>query len=207
MNKQNLIIYDFIELFSILNEIKNNLNFKLLNISKNEFSELELDDLSNFLVITKNKVPNVGNQIVFDNYPLRISKIIENININFLKNSFSKKSDIDLGLQTGDGVQFLNITASAITASDIKANSMEVISLTSSFITASTIVTTGSNVFGDSSSDTHTFIGDIIESIFKRLNNLKNSSNYLPGHGGFFDRFDSFIFAIFPYYIFTTNIL
>ena len=71
-------------------------------------------------------------------------------------------SDIDLGLQTGDGVQFLNITASAITASDIKANSMEVISLTSSFITASTIVTTGSNVFGDSSSDTHTFIGDII---------------------------------------------
>ena len=41
--------------------------------------------------------------------------------------------------------------------------------------------------------------GDIIESIFKRFNNLKNSSNLLPGHGGFFDRFDSFIFAIIPY--------
>lgn len=43
------------------------------------------------------------------------------------------------------------------------------------------------------------FIGDIIESIFKRNNNLKNSSNFLPGHGGFFDRFDSFIFAIIVY--------
>ena len=40
------------------------------------------------------------------------------------------------------------------------------------------------------------FIGDIIESYFKRKNKLKNSSNFLPGHGGFFDRFDSFVFAI-----------
>lgn len=43
------------------------------------------------------------------------------------------------------------------------------------------------------------FIGDIIESYFKRINHLKNSSNFLPGHGGFFDRFDSFIFAIVVY--------
>tara|TARA_B100001027_G_C16162331_1_gene283167 strand:+ start:113 stop:736 length:624 start_codon:yes stop_codon:yes gene_type:complete len=40
------------------------------------------------------------------------------------------------------------------------------------------------------------FIGDVIESFFKRINNIKNSSNFLPGHGGFFDRFDGFIFAI-----------
>ena len=97
MNKQNLIIYDFIELFYILNEIKNNLNFNLLNVSKKEFSELKLDNLSSFLIITKNKVPDLENQIVFDNYPLRISKIIETININFLKNRFAQQSDIDLG--------------------------------------------------------------------------------------------------------------
>ena len=48
MNKQNLIIYDFNELFSILIEIKSNLNFNLLNVSKKEFSELKLDNLSSY---------------------------------------------------------------------------------------------------------------------------------------------------------------
>ena len=43
------------------------------------------------------------------------------------------------------------------------------------------------------------FIGDMVESYFKRQNNIKNSSNYLPGHGGFFDRFDSFIISIITY--------
>ena len=118
MNKQNLIIYDFIELFYILNEIKNNLNFNLLNVSKKEFSELKLDNLSSFLIITKNKVPDLENQIVFDNYPLRISKIIETININFLKNRFNQQSDIDLGFyklnlnsrKMFDGKNELNLT-------------------------------------------------------------------------------------------------
>ena len=45
------------------------------------------------------------------------------------------------------------------------------------------------------------FIGDLIESFFKRKNNLKNSSEFIPGHGGVFDRFDSFLFAIIIYSI------
>ena len=98
MNKQNLIILDFTELHSILYEIKDTLNFNLLNVSKNEFSKLNLDDLNSFLIITKIKIPNLENQIIFNSYPLRISKIIETININFLKNKFNKQSDINLGL-------------------------------------------------------------------------------------------------------------
>jgi len=45
------------------------------------------------------------------------------------------------------------------------------------------------------------FFGDLIQSYFKRLNNLKDSSNFLPGHGGFFDRFDSFLLVIIPFSI------
>ena len=51
------------------------------------------------------------------------------------------------------------------------------------------------------------FIGDLIESFFKRRNNLKNSSKFIPGHGGVFDRFDSFIFSIVIYSIFTDILL
>ena len=45
------------------------------------------------------------------------------------------------------------------------------------------------------------FLGDLIQSYFKRLNNIKDSSNFLPGHGGFFDRFDSFLLVIIPFSI------
>ena len=50
------------------------------------------------------------------------------------------------------------------------------------------------------------FIGDVIESVLKRLNNLKNSSNFIPGHGGFFDRFDSFVLAL-TVYSFVVNLI
>ena len=50
-----------------------------------------------------------------------------------------------------------------------------------------------------------TFLGDSIESYYKRISNIKDSGNLLPGHGGFFDRFDGFIMSVI--FIFILNYL
>ena len=46
------------------------------------------------------------------------------------------------------------------------------------------------------------FAGDVLASVYKRLVGVKDYSQLLPGHGGFLDRFDSYIAAGALYWLF-----
>ena len=96
MNNQNLVIYDFKILHEILSEINDHVNFKLINTDK--IADLNLKDENNNLYISNKKIKNVKNQIILNNLPINIFKLIENINVKFLKIKYSQQSEINLGV-------------------------------------------------------------------------------------------------------------
>ena len=94
MNNQTLVIYDFKILYEILNELENQINFSLLNIKK--LTDINFKTLDNYLIISGKK-QNIENQILIDQFPIHINKLVELINIKFLKKKYSQQSEIDLG--------------------------------------------------------------------------------------------------------------
>ena len=95
---KKLIIFRYKELFNILEEIKENFEFKLEFYEKDkELEKLEHDNLIDYLVLTKKKLPTVKKQIIIDKFPIKINELIQTLNINFLKSKFTEQSQIDLG--------------------------------------------------------------------------------------------------------------
>ena len=94
MNNQNLIIYQFNSLFQILKEINKELNFEIIEILDEKLLNKKIKDLTNYLIITKKRILYVDNQYIFNQLPIKLSKLIEKINVEILKQQFSDKSKI-----------------------------------------------------------------------------------------------------------------
>ena len=94
MSIQNLIIYKFSSLYHILEEIGLDLNFNIIFVdSENSLNE-QVSNYNNYLVISNKKNLNISNQFVLDKVPINIFKLVEKINIEFLKIQFSSQSEV-----------------------------------------------------------------------------------------------------------------
>lgn len=97
MNNQNLLIYDSNTLYKIFEELKESLNFKIVNIQKNQLNIINFSDFDNYLVLTLKKDIKMKNQFLLNDYPIKFSNLLEKINVEFLKQKFNEQSSIDIG--------------------------------------------------------------------------------------------------------------
>ena len=102
MSNQNLIIFKFIPLYDILEELSLNLNFKISLIEDENSLNKEIKNYNNYLVVSKKKYLNISNQLVIENKPIKIFKLIEKINIEFLKIKFNNQSQVKVKKYTID---------------------------------------------------------------------------------------------------------
>jgi len=101
---QNVFIINFNSLYEILEEIKENLSFKIIQFENEEDFEKKFDlDRLDYLVISKTDhklLPNINitdkNFLGFNDLPLSFKKLLELINIKLIKLKFNQQSKITI---------------------------------------------------------------------------------------------------------------
>ena len=89
---QNLIVYQFNTLYEILKEIDQNLNFKIIEAKNEKSLNNGINISKKYLIVTSKKNFDLDNQIIFEKFPIKINKLIEKINVQFLKKQFNDQS-------------------------------------------------------------------------------------------------------------------
>jgi len=99
---QNLIIYKSISLYHILEELDLDLNFKI-SFEDNERSlQDKVKNQINYLIISKKKYLDFNNQFILEDQPIKIFKLVEKINIEFLRLQFRSQSQLKIKNYTMD---------------------------------------------------------------------------------------------------------
>ena len=97
MNNQNIIIYQLTFLYQIFKELEEDIKFNFIEINDEKSLINEINSLNNYLIITKKEILNINYQFILSQLPIGVFKIIENLNIQFLKQQFNKQSQINIG--------------------------------------------------------------------------------------------------------------
>ena len=183
MIKKNVIIVNFNSLYKILDEIKENLSFNI--IEHESIENLIKDnkvDIKDYLIITKEhyKKLNIKNLLVFNDLPLSLNKMVESINVQLIRLNFNQQSKIDI-----KGYE-LNLNSKFFIKNNINLKltekEIEIILYLNSTKTKHSILDLQKNIWRYSSElETHT-VETHIYRLRKKINDKFKDENFILSH-------------------------
>ena len=193
MIKQNVFIINLNSLYEILDEIKENLSFKIIKFgNEDDFIKNSNLDIVNSLIISKtnqkilvNKNVTDKNLLGFKDFPLPLDKFLELINIQLIKLKFNHQSKINI-----KGYE-LNLNSKFFSKDDLvlklTEKEIEIILYLNQKKTKHDVADLQKNIWGYSPDmETHT-VETHIYRLRKKISNKFNDENFILSHqSGYF---------------------
>jgi len=190
---QNVFIINLNSLYEILDEIKENLPFKIIKIENEEDFKRNPDlDLINCLIIPKtnhklllnNNITN-KNLLDFKDFPLSLKKLLELINIKLIKLKFSHQSKIIIrGYELNLNSKFFS---KANLNLKLTEKEIDIILYLNNTKIKHNVADLQKNIWGYSTNmETHT-VETHIYRLRKKISDLFNDENFILSHkSGYF---------------------
>ena len=193
MIKQNIIIINYNSLYEILDEIKDNLPFKVIQYeNENDFIKDSNQNSINSLIISNsnqkllsNKNLNKNNFLVFANFPITLNRLKELINIQLIKLKFNNQSKINIKSYE------LNLNSKFFSKDDLHLRltekEIEIILYLNKTKTKHDVLDLQKNIWDYSSDmETHT-VETHIYRLRKKISNKFNDDSFILSHkNGYF---------------------
>ena len=189
---QNVFIIKYNSLYEILDEIKENLPFKIIKFNEEDFEKNQNLYIKNSVVILKNNHKllhnrNINNKnfLELEELPTRLNKLIEIINIKLIKLKFNYQSDI-----ITKGYK-LNLNSKFLSKGNLNLRltekEIEIILYLNNTKTKSNVLDLQKVIWGYSENiETHT-VETHIYRLRKKISNLFKDENFILSHkNGYF---------------------
>jgi len=193
MIKQNVFIINLNSLYEILDEIKENLSFKIIKFgNEDDFIKNSNLDIVNSLIISKtnqkilvNKNVTDKNLLGFKDFPLPLDKFLELINIQLIKLKFNHQSKISIkGYELNLNSKFFSKDNLVLKLTE---KEIEIILYLNQKKTKHDVADLQKNIWGYSPDmETHT-VETHIYRLRKKIGNKFNDKNFILSHqSGYF---------------------
>jgi hypothetical protein len=190
---QNVFIINFNSLYEVLDEIKENLSFKIIKFENEKDFKKNLNlDTIDFLIISKNNHillldKNITNKnlLNFNNLPLTLNTFLEQINIKLIKLKFNQQSKIII-----KGYE-LNLNSKSFSKSNLNLKltekEIEIILYLNNTKTKHDVADLQKNIWGYSANmETHT-VETHIYRLRKKISDLFKDETFILSHkNGYF---------------------